>query len=148
MSMHIAILLLPVMSCNVMFAPHQKETGLAAIQQGTYRPKFSGRSVITEVLGGELKFEFFHRWFNSLFLASVALTLLLLYGYACDLQHLCAAVLPCCRWFMATMGQRFHVHHRAALIHSLCLVLRRKYQHSLDEGPPDLPLYAAHHTKA
>ena len=124
MSMHIAILLLPVMSCNVMFAPHQKETGLAAIQQGTYRPKFSGRSVITEVLGGELKFEFFHRWFNSLFLASVALTLLLLYGYACDLQltsdhlqtvqHPCAAVLSCCRWIMATMGQRFHVHHRAA----------------------------------
>lgn len=40
------------------------------------------RSVITEVLGGELKFEFFHRWFNSLFLASVALTLLLFYGCA------------------------------------------------------------------
>lgn len=34
------------------------------------------------MLGGELKFEFFHRWFNSLFLASVALTLLLFYG--CD----------------------------------------------------------------
>ncbi len=34
------------------------------------------------MLGGELKFEFFHRWFNSLFLASVALTLLLLYGCA------------------------------------------------------------------
>ena len=60
------------------------------------------RSVITEVLGGELKFEFFHRWFNSLFLASVALTGLLFYG---------------------------------------------RYQHSLDDGPPDLPLYAAHHIK-
>lgn len=38
------------------------------------------RAVITEALGGELKFEFFHSWFNGLFLASVALTMLLLYG--------------------------------------------------------------------
>mmetsp|Transcript_21307 Transcript_21307/g.64114 ORF Transcript_21307/g.64114 Transcript_21307/m.64114 type:complete len:476 (-) Transcript_21307:3142-4569(-) len=38
------------------------------------------RSIITEVLGGELKFEFFHDWFNGLFLASVGATLALLYG--------------------------------------------------------------------
>ena len=38
------------------------------------------RSVITEVLGGELEFEFFHRWFNCLFIASAVLTMLLFYG--------------------------------------------------------------------
>ena len=32
------------------------------------------------MLGGELEFEFFHRWFNALFLASVVLTALLYYG--------------------------------------------------------------------
>ena len=36
--------------------------------------------MITDVLGGELEFEFFHRWFNSLFLASALLTVLLFYG--------------------------------------------------------------------
>lgn len=38
------------------------------------------RSVIAEVLGGELEFEFFHRWFNCLFIASASLTMLLFYG--------------------------------------------------------------------
>ena len=41
---------------------------------------YVGRSVITEVLGGELEFEFFHRWFNCLFIASACLTMLLFYG--------------------------------------------------------------------
>ena len=54
------------------------------------------RSVITDVLGGELEFEFFHRWFNALFLASVLMTALLFYG---------------------------------------------RYQASLDENSPDLPVY-------
>lgn len=30
-------------------------------------------------MGGELEFEFFHLWFNSLFLASAGLTFLLFY---------------------------------------------------------------------
>jgi golgi pH regulator len=38
------------------------------------------RTVITEVLGGDLEFEYFHRWFNGLFLASVILTMLLFYA--------------------------------------------------------------------
>ncbi|KAK9815635.1 hypothetical protein WJX72_007232 [[Myrmecia] bisecta] len=51
------------------------------------------RSIITDVLGGELEFEFFHRWFNSLFLASALLTMLLFYGqYQSSLQD--AADLP------------------------------------------------------
>ena len=88
-----------------MFAPYQWDTGFGSNPTGLLHAKLSGRSVITEVLGGELKFEFFHRWFNSLFLASVALTLLLLYGWVCGLwltsshmqsaQHSCTAVLPC-----------------------------------------------------
>ena len=46
------------------------------------------RSVIADVLGGELEFEFFHRWFNALFLASVLLTALLYYGrYQASLEE-------------------------------------------------------------
>ena len=37
------------------------------------------RAVITDALGGELEFEFFHRWFNTLFLVSALLTILLFY---------------------------------------------------------------------
>jgi hypothetical protein len=37
------------------------------------------RSLITAALGGELEFQFFHRWFNSLFLTSGVLTMLLFY---------------------------------------------------------------------
>ena len=32
-------------------------------------------------LGGELEFEFFHRWFNSLFLTSACLTMLLFHWH-------------------------------------------------------------------
>lgn len=32
------------------------------------------RSVIDAVLGGDLEFQFFHRWFNGLFLASALIT--------------------------------------------------------------------------
>ena len=35
------------------------------------------RTIITDAIGGELEFEFFHRWFNSLFLLSAILTMLL-----------------------------------------------------------------------
>ncbi len=35
------------------------------------------RNIITDAIGGELEFEFFHRWFNSLFLISAILTMLL-----------------------------------------------------------------------
>ncbi len=38
------------------------------------------RGAITEALGGELEFEFFHWWFNSIFLACACLTMLLFYG--------------------------------------------------------------------
>lgn len=45
------------------------------------------RDVIDLVLGGELEFQFFHRWFNALFLASACLTLLLFWGqYQAQLQ--------------------------------------------------------------
>eukprot|EP00884_Botryococcus_braunii_P006472 jgi/Botrbrau1/15826/Bobra.40_1s0012.1 len=37
------------------------------------------RDIIADVMGGELEFEFFHLWFNSLFLASAFLTFLLFY---------------------------------------------------------------------
>ena len=37
------------------------------------------RERISDVLGGELEYEFFHRWFNTLFLASSLLTMLLFY---------------------------------------------------------------------
>ena len=35
------------------------------------------RTIITDAIGGELEFEFFHRWFNSLFVLSAILTMLL-----------------------------------------------------------------------
>lgn len=38
------------------------------------------RATITEALGGEMEFEFFHWWFNSIFLACACLTMLLFYG--------------------------------------------------------------------
>ncbi|GIL86083.1 hypothetical protein Vretimale_13894 [Volvox reticuliferus] len=38
------------------------------------------RSGMDLAMGGQLDFQFFHRWFNGLFLASALLTLLLLYG--------------------------------------------------------------------
>ncbi len=38
------------------------------------------RGAITEALGGELEFEFFHWWFNSIFLVCACLTMLLFYG--------------------------------------------------------------------
>ena len=38
------------------------------------------RSIITDVLGGELEFEFFHAWFNTIFLAAALATLALFYA--------------------------------------------------------------------
>ncbi|GFR47798.1 hypothetical protein Agub_g9572, partial [Astrephomene gubernaculifera] len=38
------------------------------------------RGHMDAAMGGQLDFQFFHRWFNGLFLASALLTLLLLYG--------------------------------------------------------------------
>jgi hypothetical protein len=38
------------------------------------------RANVTHALGGELEFQFFHRWFNSLFLGSASLTILLFYA--------------------------------------------------------------------
>ncbi|EFJ39961.1 hypothetical protein VOLCADRAFT_70166 [Volvox carteri f. nagariensis] len=38
------------------------------------------RGGMDAAMGGQLDFQFFHRWFNGLFLASALLTLLLLYG--------------------------------------------------------------------
>ena len=37
------------------------------------------RKIITDVLGGEIEFGFFHAWFNSLFLAASLVTSLLFY---------------------------------------------------------------------
>jgi hypothetical protein len=39
-----------------------------------------GRVIITDALGGELEFEFFHAWFNTIFLAAALLTLALFYA--------------------------------------------------------------------
>jgi hypothetical protein len=33
------------------------------------------RAIITDVLGGELEFEFFHAWFNTIFLAAALASL-------------------------------------------------------------------------
>ncbi|KAK9914979.1 hypothetical protein WJX75_003304 [Coccomyxa subellipsoidea] len=38
------------------------------------------RAIITDALGGELEFEFFHAWFNTIFLAAAVLTLALFYA--------------------------------------------------------------------
>jgi hypothetical protein len=38
------------------------------------------RAAIDAALGGDLEFQFFHRWFNGLFIASAVLTMLLIYA--------------------------------------------------------------------
>lgn len=38
------------------------------------------REAINEVVGSDVEFEFIHKWFNLLFLASAGLTMLLIYG--------------------------------------------------------------------
>lgn len=43
-------------------------------------PFFAPRSAINEVVGSDLEFEFIHKWFHLLFLASAGLTVLLIYG--------------------------------------------------------------------
>lgn len=38
------------------------------------------RAIINEAIGGEMEFDMLHRWFNSTFLISASLSLLLFYG--------------------------------------------------------------------
>ena len=57
-----------------------EEPGAAALPLLVAQQPCVRRSVITEVLGGELEFEFFHRWFNCLFIASAGLTMALFWG--------------------------------------------------------------------
>ena len=38
------------------------------------------RGIISDAIGGEMEFDMLHRWFNSTFLISASLSLLLFYG--------------------------------------------------------------------
>jgi len=59
--------------------------GLAAVRHryeagGRARARPARRAIITDVLGGELEFEFFHAWLNWIFLAAACASLLLLWA--------------------------------------------------------------------